>query len=167
MTLLTFIEEAFAARQQPSVVVVEGHPPTDEYEDAKAFQGRNWREITCAELDMHPAAIFGFAPAAFCYFLPGIYSAGIRELRPDLLVNASLITMLDRANLASSWDAFFAARWPKLNPRECEATQRWLLWLADSQPLLMADASLARSYDTMDLLAKQQGATPLASWPRT
>ena len=164
MNLLALIEEAFAFRQAPLVVVKDHHPPTDEYEDAKAFQGKQWQEITCADLDQHFAAVHGFSPAAFCYFLPGIFSAGIREGRPDLLVNDSLVTTLDRGNAPSSWDDFFKARWPMLSSKECEATQNWLLWLAEADPPVISDASLSRAYDTLAVLANKDQATPLAGW---
>jgi hypothetical protein len=71
---------------------------------------------------------------------------------------------LDRSNTPSSWDDFFLERWPTLTPEECEATQRWLLWLADFDPPPIADASLSRAFDTVNLLASQKGATPLAMW---
>jgi hypothetical protein len=86
VSLLTFIEKAFSEREAPQSVVREGHPNTDEYTDALMFQGKIWKDLTCADLDQYYAATSGFSPDAFCYFLPGIYSAGIREDRPDLLV---------------------------------------------------------------------------------
>lgn len=164
MTDLSFIENAFAARVRPERIRDMAYPPDDVYGDADAFVGMDWRDVTCAMLDKHYDAIYGFLPTAFCYFLPGIYSAGIREGRPDLLVNQGLVITLDRGNAPASWDDFFRERWPKLNPRECEATQRWILWLEEFDPPPIADVSLTRAYDTMDLLANQTGATPIAAW---
>jgi hypothetical protein len=143
MKLLEFIADAFANRPVPHSVVTEDHPPSEIYDDALAFQGKHWQDITCSDLTRYTDAPFGFTPEAFCYFLPGIYSAGIRENQPDLLVNSSLIMCLDRSNTPSSWDDFFIVRWPTLNTKECEATQRWLLWLADFQPPVIADTSLS------------------------
>lgn len=166
MDNLTFIEKAFAARARPEQVRDMTRPLDEIYGDADAFAGMDWREVTCAMLEKHFEAISGFSPAAFCYFLPGIYSAEIREGRPGLLVNDGLINTLDRGNAPASWDDFFRERWPKLTPMECEATQRWILWLTEFDPPPIADASLSRAYDTMDLLAHQAGATPIAAWPR-
>jgi hypothetical protein len=95
-----------------------------------------------------------------------IYVAGMREWRPDLLVNDALIIGLDRGNAPASWGDFFRERWPRLTPQECEATQRWILWLSEFDPPPIEDASLSRAYDTMDLLAHQTGATPIAAWSR-
>lgn len=162
VSTLGFIENAFGRRARPARVVSAEHPPTEIYADAEAFAGKDWREITCQILDSHSDAVFGLLPEAFCYFLPGIFSAGIREARPDLLVNQSLIMTLDRGNSPASWDDFFRARWPKLTPAECEATQKWILWLEDFDPPPIEDASLSRAYDTMDLLARQDAAVPLA-----
>jgi hypothetical protein len=166
MSDLKFIEAAFAARARPAEVRDKTRPPDDVYGDADAFAGMDWRDVTCVLLDKHPDAIYGFLPPAFCYFLPGIFSAGIRENRPDLLVNQGLIMTLDRGNTPASWDDFFRERWPQLIPKECEATQRWILWLAAIDPPPIEDVSLSRAYDTMDLLAHQAGATPMAARSR-
>jgi hypothetical protein len=166
MSDLNFIESAFAARLRPVRLRDVAQPADDVYGDADAFVGMDWRDITCAMLDRHYDAIYGFSPTAFFYFLPGIYSAGIREGRPDLLVNQGLIMTLDRGNAPASWDDFFRERWPKLTPPECEATQRWILWLEGFDPPPIADASLSRAYDTMELLAHQTAATPIAAWSR-
>jgi hypothetical protein len=166
MSDLNFIETAFAARTRPEFVRDMTRPPDDLYGDADAFVRMDWRDITCALLDQHHDAIYGFSPAAFCYFLPGIYSAGMRESRPDLLVNQGLIMTLDRGNAPGSWDDFFRERWPQLTPQECEATQRWILWLEEFDPPPIEDVSLSRAYDTMDLLAHQAGAAPIAAWSR-
>lgn len=162
--LLTFIAEAFKGRVLPQSVIEPERPSTDEYQDALSFAGKTWEQITCAELQKYYAATAGFSPDAFCYFLPGIYSSEIRENRPDLLINDVILNSLDRGNSPHSWDTFFAERWPKLSPKECEATQKWLLWLTDSGRY--NDAALSRAFDTLNLLANQKSAIPLASWTR-
>lgn len=131
------------------------------------FQTLTWRDVTCEILERHYEATSGFSPNAFCYFLPGIYSAGIREDRPDLLVNRGLINILDRGNAPGSWDDFSAHRWPRLTSRECIATQQWILRLSRFDPPEIPDDVLSRAYDTIDLLANQSAATPIASWPRS
>ena len=166
MSDLSFIEQAFAKRTRPEKVRDMTRPVDEIYGDADAFAGKDWREVTCAMLVEHYNATSGFSPEAFCYYLPGIYTAGMREGRPDLLVNDALIMGLDRGNAPGSWDNFFQERWPRLTPQECEATQRWILWLTQFEPPPIADASLSRACDTMDLLAHQSGATPIAAWSR-
>jgi hypothetical protein len=161
MSILKDIEHAFAGRAQPLAVVKPNHPATDEYTDALTFQGKTWRSVTCKDLENHGDAVFGFSPAAFCYFLPAVYSIGIRESRSDLLVNGALVQMLDRANIPSSWDEFFIDRWATLSIKECSATHQWLMWLADREPDM--DAALSRAFDTIDLISKRHVATPLAS----
>jgi hypothetical protein len=165
VNLLAFIEDAFSARQKPKSVVRSGGRALDEdEEDALAFADKTWQEVTCTDLAKHTSAVFHFTPEAFCYFLPGIYSAGIRESRANLLVNDALIGCLDRSNMPNSWDDFFAQRWPKLNVKECEATIHWLLWLAEFEGSSFGDARLSRSFDTVNLLIARHGATPLAGW---
>jgi len=143
------------------VPVKPDHPATGEYADALMFQGKNWKSVTCKDLETHIDAIYGFSPAAFCYFLPAIYSSGIRESRPDLLVNSALVQMLDRSNIPSSWNQFFIDRWATLNIKECAATHQWLMWLADLEPDM--DAELSRAFDTVDLISKRHIAVPLAA----
>jgi hypothetical protein len=166
MNILDFIETAFVQRPRPDHVIDSNAPPTELTTDALAFDRLDWRELNCAILEQRHDAVFGFSAASFCYFLPGIFSAGIRESRPDLLVNYSLITTLDRGNSPASWDDFFRARWPQLTPSECEATQRWILWLEEFDPPPMEDVVLTRAYDTLDILSNQNVATPLAGRDR-
>lgn len=168
MELLNNIREAFAHRSRPAAVVREDAPDTDEYDDAKHFLGRSWDSLTCSELDAHQDAFAGFTPEAFCYYLPGILTAGIREERPDLLATSSIVMTLDRSNVPSSWDEFFLKRWPLLTANECLAVQQWLLWLADANPSVALEPSLGRAFDTMQLLINSAGATPIAArFPRT
>lgn len=115
-------------------------------------------------LEKYFDAVIGFSPSAFCYFLPGILSAGIKEDRPNLLVNDTLVSMLDRGNSSASWDNFFAARWPMLSPQECEVVQRWILWLEQAVPPVIDEIALTRAFDTLDLLSKQNFATPIAKY---
>jgi hypothetical protein len=166
MQLLQIIETAFAHRCRPEHVIDALAGITEITADALAFQPIDWKEVNVALLEKHPDSVFGFSPAAFCYFLPGILSVGIRENRPDLLVNYSLITMLDRGNAPESWDDFFRARWPQLTPAECEATQGWILWLEEFEPPPMEDIVLTRAYDTLEILSNQAMAEPLAGRTR-
>jgi hypothetical protein len=80
-----------------------------------------------------------------------------------MTVNDSLIQMLDRSNMPSSWDDFFLERWPRLDAAECEATQRWILWLVAANPPVIAEHSLSRAFDTINLIANQATAFPMAS----
>lgn len=163
MMLIAQIENAFALRKLPKRVVDLAAPDTTEYNDARIFEGRTWRDLTCKDLDAHSDAVFGFTPEAFCYFLPGIFIAGISENRPELLVNASLIQMLDRTNVRSSWDEFFLLRWASLTSIECQAAQQWVLWLVDGPPLGLFEGSLDKALQTLQIIERQDVAVPFAS----
>ena len=166
MSDVRFIEQAFGSRIRPRHIRDATKASDEIYSDADIFKELDWRDVTCDLLERHRDAIYGFLPEAFCYFLPGIYTVGIQEGRPELLVNHGLIAMLDRGNAPGSWDEFFRQRWRNLTSSECEATQRWILWLAAFNPGPIADASLSRAYDIIDLLANQGGASPIAAWPK-
>lgn len=163
MEILDEISEAFSQRSLPAQVIPSEAADTEEYTDAEFFRGRHWESVTCSEWESHPAAVFGFSPEAFCYFLPSVFVAGIRENRPELLVNSSLVMTLDRSNAPSSWDNFFVKRWPTLSGGECRVVQSWLLWLADVVPPVVEDQSLSRAFDTIELLLNQANAIPIAA----
>jgi len=162
MTALEIIEVAFASRTSPERVTEANAPLSEVYSDARAFEGKNWRSVNCGLLDTYPDCVHGFSPKAFCYFLPGIFSAGIRENRPDLIVNHSLIMTLDRGNASGTWDDFFKLRWPTLTQLECGATQQWIFWLSDQKPSAFSDSELSRALDTMELLSNRSLAEPIA-----
>lgn len=162
-TLLAAIRSAFSHRRKPESAVRDGAPNTDEYQDAATFNGKDWELVSCGDLENYPAAVSGFSAEAFCYYLPGILSAGLREGRADLLVNSALVYMLDRGNGPSSWDDFFIEHWGSLNKAECDATQRWLLWLSESEPPEFNDDELARAFDTLNVLSNKENAIPIAS----
>jgi len=161
--LIDQIWRAFANRLKPTSVVPAGHPPTEIYSDAMFFASKTADELTSEALTQYFDAVAGFSPEAFCYFLPGILVATIRENRPDLIVAGAIIGQLDRSNMPSSWDDFFAQRWPLLNREECRAVQAWVVWLTECNPPVFDDNSLSRAFDTLELLANKDAATPLAS----
>jgi hypothetical protein len=123
-----------------------------------AFWGKPWWQITGLQLEKHFDAIFWFTPEAFCYYLPGIFSAGIKEDRPWLIVNHSLVNMLDRSPDPTSWDEFFSIRWSKLTKSECEATQAWILWLSSCEESSYSEIALTRAFDTLELLKARKPA---------
>lgn len=162
MQSLLLIENAFSGRIKPAAVIRADAPDTDEYQDASKFLGIEWNLITCSDLERWPAAISGFTPEAFIYYLPAILSASIREDRPNLIANDAVINMLDRSNSASTWDIFFIERWCRLTKDECDATQHWIMWLSEFHPNAFNDSELSRSMDTLELIANSEGAIPIA-----
>lgn len=166
MNILKKIDLAFTSRIKPEKVVLHESPITDEYKDASFFQEKSSDDIDCDFLEKHCDAIFGMSPEAFLYFLPGIYKAIFREQRPEIRVCASLINMLDRSNIPSSWDTFFINRWAALTPEECDASQEWILWLTNFEDLFVYGNELTRAYDTLSVISAQQSATPIAKLSR-
>jgi hypothetical protein len=152
---LHLIEEAFRHRHMPNLFLLSEQLASHEIADVSSFLGKPWSSVTKQQLEEHFDAIFWFTPAAFCYYLPGILSAGIKEHEPSLIVYHSLINMLDRSCDPQSWDEFFLARWPQLTARECEATQAWVLWLCSSEDPSYPASALGRAFDTLDLLRRR------------
>lgn len=109
--------------------------------DSLFFRNRDWRELTCADFSEYKDAVNGFTAEAFCYFLPGIMSASIREssilnkshvlpIRSILSVINSLDMMLFNYSVKDTWSI---KRFILLTPAECATVQEWLLWLAKQE----------------------------------
>lgn len=128
----------------------------------RLFCGKSNREISCADLDSHPDCVFWFSPGAYLYYSPGIYAATISEGNNRILVISSIIKSLDRSNASGTRDGFFAKRWPLLNREECIATQKWLLWLSQFGDNSFDEISLGRAFDTIEIIAGQDSADPIA-----
>jgi hypothetical protein len=155
---LHLIEEAFNHRRMPTLFLLSEQLAAHEREDVLAFWGKPWSCVTGSQLEKHFDAIFLFTPEAFCYYLPGVFSAGIKENKPWLIVNHSVVNMLDRSPDPASWDDFFFARWSKLTARECEATQAWILWLSSCDDSSYSEVALTRAFDTLELLKERKTA---------
>lgn len=154
MKLANQILESFAGRPKPSSATLALVPNTCEYEDAKFFEGKDWRDVDIESLKEHSDAVYGFAPEAFCYYLPGVMVASIKASNARLSVIDALIGSLDRSPNPDYWDEFFVARWPLLNEREVRAVQQWVLWLLEADPVYFESDALGRAMDTLDLLIK-------------
>jgi hypothetical protein len=150
----SFIREAFRDREMPIALLLPEQLAKHEFADLATFIGKPWSAVTADQLERHYEAIYWFSPDAFCYYLPGIFCAGINEDRPELIVNHAIVGMLDRSPDPTGWDDFFLARWPLLTPNECEATQQWILWLS-SCGASFSDSSLSRAYETCELLKQR------------
>src|SRR5438874_12790142 len=94
VSMLRLIEEAFSHRSMPKVFLVSEQLAAHERDDVMAYWGKPWSTLTTLQLEKHFEAISWFSPQAFCYYLPGILSAGIRENKPWLIVNHSLVDVL-------------------------------------------------------------------------
>ncbi len=149
---MELIREAFATRVMPDVLFSSVQLTEDEIEEVLSFQGKHWSTVTCDQLEAYSYAIYWFSPEAFCYYLPGILSAGIKEKKSDLLVYDSIIRKLDRSPEPAYWDDFFLTRWPLLSAKECEAVQEWVLWLAPLESPACYENTFSRAFETLDLL---------------
>jgi hypothetical protein len=73
------IAQAFAERAPP-IVLTDSMQLTDgEYAEVMSFKGLRWQDVTFEQVQRCPDAVFWFSPEAFCYCLPGILSAALRE----------------------------------------------------------------------------------------
>ena len=78
---LTVIETAFADRPPPSEMTNSKQLSDVEYEEVMSFEGLRWQDIAFDRIEQNADAVFWFSPEAFCYYLPGILAAGLKENR--------------------------------------------------------------------------------------
>lgn len=153
MNVIETITNAFSWRKRPQFVVSDKYPNTNDYVEADYFADKNWQNIKSIDWDNFSDAIYAFSCEAFCYFLPSILCAGIIENRPDMLVNFTLINMLDMSPETDLWDQYFIDRWGSLTQNECDAVQQWILWISETD--LFSDDVCERAYETIELLKKR------------
>lgn len=146
------IDSAFAGRSAPSVMTDSKQLSDAEYEEVMSFEGMRWQDVTFAHIQRCPDAVFWFAPEAFCYYLPGIIAAGLKQNRTDTNAYDSLIGCLDRSPEPDYWDDFFLPRWPLLTEAEVDAVGEWVRWLELVEPQAFNKDTCGRAQDTLTLL---------------
>lgn len=153
---LNIIQSAFKNRSKPRLFVLSKQIAEHEYADIMELSDRHWSTINCSWLEKHFEFIYWLKPESFCYYLPGIFCASIKENMPELIVNHSIIEILDRSSDPSFWDDFFNDRFSRLDIEECKALQEWILWLSSFNKISISDSSLSRAFDTVDLLMEKK-----------
>jgi hypothetical protein len=149
------IEAAFSDRI-PSTVMSDSKQLADfEYEEVMSYEGIRWQDLTFAHVERNSDAVFWFSPEAFCYYLPGILAAGLRESRWDANACDSIIGMLDRSPEPDYWDDFFRPRWTLLSAAEVNAVDAWVVWLGLVQPDGFHGNTYERAHDTLALLMER------------
>lgn len=149
---LNLISRAFKDRKPPSLLTDSMQLSDWEYEEVMSFQGKKWTDVDFELVERCPDAVFWFSPEAFCYYLPGILSAGLRETRWDSNAYASIIGLLDRSPESEYWDDFFLPRWPLLSVEELDAVVVWVDWLESVQPDAYHENTYQRVRDTLTIL---------------
>ena len=154
--VLQSIAGAFGGRRQPTVMTTSQQLSDAEYEEVMAFRGMAWDAVTFDLVEQCADAVFWFAPEAFCYYLPGILSAGLKEDRRDSNAYDALIGMLDRSAEPGYWDEFFVERWPLLSADELDAVALWIKWFETAEPDAFFPNTFERVQSTLDLLKQRR-----------
>jgi len=155
---LELIDSAFAGRGAPAVMTDSMQLSDVEYEEVMSFDRMGWEDVTFDQVQRDSDAVFWFAPEAFCYYLPGLLAASLRESRLDANACDSLIGMLDRSPEPAYWDDFFEPRWTLLSAPELDAVAAWLAWFEASEPDSFHDNTYDRARETLRLLKQRRGA---------
>ena len=158
--LLYMIEQAFAWRQAPQCYISSSSKLfPNEIEETLSYQGKDWRSFKRAQLQKNYNVLYYISPEAYCYCLPGVMSAVIRENQADLLMVDSILSCLDRPPRHTGWDDFFLPRWTKFTLEEYDAIEQWLWWLCehDSNGGHFDDmlTTVCRCIDTLNLLREE------------
>ncbi len=150
------IEAAFVHRAPPTVMSDSKQLADFEYEEVMSFGGMRWQDVTFEQVERNSDAVFWFSPEAFCYYVPGILSASLKENRWDANAYDSIIGMLDRSPEPDYWDDFFHPRWTRLTVPEVDAVDAWIHWLELVQPDAFHGNSYERAHDTLALLVDRR-----------
>jgi hypothetical protein len=151
------ISFAFVDRAPPSVMTTSLQLSDYEYQEVMSYAGLHWRDVTFDQVVQNSDAVFWFGPEAFCYYLPGILAAGLKDNRTDSNAYDSLIGMLDRSPEPDYWDDFFLPRWTLLTPAEVESVAAWARWLEVVEPEAFPSNTYERVQVTLTLLKEKHG----------
>lgn len=127
--ILEQVAQSFAHRPPPTVITDSMQLTEGEFAEVMAFDGLHWQDVTLALVEQCPDVVFWFSPEAFCYYLPGLFSAGLRENRADLMAYDALLSTLDRSPVPAYWDDFVLPRLPLLSVEEVDAVSAWATWV--------------------------------------
>ncbi len=152
MFLIKKIEQAFKNRKKPFEFIGSNELSEDEYSDLDEFINIHPNDITADDLEEHYEVIFWLSSEAFIYYLPLILCTSIKAEEPNLLINHSIIGMLDRSSDPSLWDDFFIKRWSLLFNEEYEAVQEWILWISSFENDSFFEGALSRTFDVLEVL---------------
>jgi len=150
------IARAFADRTPPTLLTDSKQLSDVEYDEVMSFESMRWQDVTFDQIERNSDAVFWFSPEAFCYFLPGLMLAGLKENRVDANCYDALIGMLDRSAEPDSWDDFFQPRWPLLTVAQVDAVTAWAKWLQSVQPDAFHSNTFERVGNTLALLAERR-----------
>ena len=153
---LNQIEAAFAGRLPPRDLTDSKQLLDFEYDELMSFADLRWQDLAFDQIDQNADALFWFSPEAFCYYLPGFLSAGLKENRWQTNAYDAILTMLDRSPEPDYWDDFFAPRWTRLTVVELQAVAAWLRWLETVDPDTVYANTYDRAHDTLTLLAEHR-----------
>lgn len=155
MNITSVIEAAFSDRKLANDCAQVGLLPKQERDTLDAFINEAMHELTGAFLARNHDVLYWLCPQSFCFYLPRVLCASVKEDNPNLLTNYLLVGWLDRTPNAKLWDDFFSERWLLLSAEECQAVRAWLLWLLEHTKCGIDELSLERAVDTINLLIKR------------
>ena len=88
----------------------------------------------------------------FQYYLPSLIKVSIEDNEPNLIAVISVIDMLDSSHIVEYWDEYFLSRWGGFTKDEYAVIQDWVWWMSSFDDKAIADDSLMRALQTLELL---------------
>ncbi len=153
------IDTAFSTRKLPDILCSRENVDEHDFKDVEEFCSSHWSKLNCNTIEKYFDVLPLLSPDAFLYFLPGVIKAGVEEGCPNLLINQSLVSNLDRSPDPENWDSYFLARWSKLRKDECNVVEEWLLWLGVSDSCLFSECMIDRALETIALIRNLENKT--------
>lgn len=152
----SLVHEAFESRSRPVLASDSRELTPDEKASVEQIFRLNWQDVTVSDWETHPDVISFLAPEAFCYYLPGLLDASVREQQPHMIAVLTVLFMLDRTPDEELWDNYFSKRWTRLTIHELTAVEAWVEWLSLIENLAVDELGLIRALVNLDLLKKKQ-----------
>ncbi len=145
------IAAAFGHRRRPPIVTTVAVSSTLR-DDARYFEGMDWREVTADDWRMYSDAFFGFSAEGFLYFLPSLLMVSLETSSPGLVAADLLVSSLDTSGDPDLWTDWFSDRFRRLTLPELRALKDWSgIYLRHDEK--GEGSEFARVEDTLAMLA--------------
>lgn len=152
LKLIEATKKAFSWRQKPRQLTDSSQLSREDWSDLLKFSENDWKNIKSADWERGFDIIHWFSPSVFQYYLPSLIKVSIEDNEPNLIAVISVIDMLDSSHIVEYWHEYFLSRWGGFTKDEYAVIQDWVWWMSSFDDKAIADDSLMRALQTLELL---------------
>jgi hypothetical protein len=152
MNILENIQKFSSHSEKPFFSVKSISADPSEINAINTLISKEWNDITCDFLESSFDIFLILPESLFKYYLPRIMFCSVEEDCPNLIINHSLVNMLDRSPNQEYWDEYFIKRWGGYNSFQYDVIEEWLIWISSNPKSGFSEESVDRAFDTVMLL---------------